>query len=248
VADPGGAVRWLQAHCAMVPGDELQVLGQFQDVTARKAAEAQLTVRATRDALTGLLTREPFGEALDAALAARSADAVVAVLLLDLDRFKDINDGLGHHIGDLVLEQAAARMAARGRRSDVVARVGGDEFTILLSEVASVEDLIAVASDVSRVLESPFNLEGVKVHVGASIGIAVAPSDGLDGVTLMKKADVAMYRAKALRSGWAVYQSDEDETGLDRIGLVGDLRETIEAGALDVAYQPMVETRTGREG
>jgi diguanylate cyclase (GGDEF)-like protein/PAS domain S-box-containing protein len=244
-----GEVRWISARGRAVTaadGSVVRLAGTGQDITERKMAEARLERLAMTDRLTGLANRDRFNAMLHEALDHVDADRAVGVLLLDLDGFKDVNDGIGHYAGDLVLQEIARRLTAVVRGGDEVARLGGDEFIVLLAGIKGVEDAIAVAKNIRSRLDAPFNLEGIQVHVNASIGIVTSPRDGTDADTLLKKADVAMYRAKTLRTGWAVFEAAEDDIGTDRLTLVSDLRAAIHTGHLDVAYQPIVETGSRR--
>lgn len=244
---PGGDTVWLRARAALVATGQPSLVIQLEDITAFATADAQLAARADRDTLTGLDTRERFCQLVGDALEATVADhGMLAVVLIDLDGFRDVNDGLGEHAGDLVLQETARRVRAAVRRIDAVARFGSDEFAVLLPGLGAAEDAVAVAAILRSALESPFEVGGMQVHVSGSVGIAVAPGDGGEGRSLIQKADVALARAKSLRSGWAVYRSQEDDFALDRLALAAELRAAIEREELDVAYQPIVETRSGR--
>jgi diguanylate cyclase (GGDEF)-like protein len=212
---------------------------------------ASLAYQARHDALTDLPNRTLLHDRLQQALhhappPQPGAEPVsVALLLMDLDRFKEINDTFGHHHGDQLLRQVGARLCAALRATDTVARLGGDEFAVLLP-ATDVQRASAVAGALVRALEEPFILEGYSVSVGASIGIAVAPEHGQDATTLLRRADVAMYAAKRATSGYAVYLAAQDQYSPERLGLVGELRRAIEQDQLLLYYQPKVDFKTGR--
>lgn len=212
------------------------------------------------DSLTGLPNRRLLADRLGRAIERAPVDGTrVGLVLLDVDRFKDINDSLGHDRGDELLEQVAARLRDVLRDEDLVARLGGDEFAVLLPEVASVEDAERLAQRVRGVFAAPFVLGELPLHVETSIGVACLPDHADDATSLMRMADVAMYTAKAHRLGVAVYSPDEDDSSPARLVLLGDLHRALGArgaGAgdgtedgpaeLELHYQPKVDLRTGR--
>ncbi len=169
----------------------------LRDITERKRAEETIKYMAYHDALTGLPNRRLFSDRLNLALAhaCRNQQKLV-VMLLDLDNFKDINDTLGHTVGDQLLQVVGQRLTSVLRKGDTVARLGGDEFMLLLPEVTQEEDAAGVAQKILEAIREPFVFGGHELHVATSIGIALYPDDGEDGDTLMKNADIAMYRAK----------------------------------------------------
>ena len=203
--------------------------------------ESKITDLAYRDTLTGLPNRALFAERLDQALAAAARTGTpVAVLLMDLDHFKYVNDALGHPIGDLLLREVAARLQAVVRRaSDTVARLGGDEFAILLPG-APVDDTRRAGEAILRVLEAPMSLEGHVVDIRASIGVAVCPEHGDESSRLLRHADVAMYEAKRTNRGVVTWDDRYDRHGLERLSLMSDLRKAIERDELLLVYQPKV--------
>jgi diguanylate cyclase (GGDEF)-like protein len=194
------------------------------------------------DALTGLPNRVLFARELEGALQTGTA---AAVLLLDLDRFKEVNDTLGHQNGDLLLQQVGARLRKTLRRSDVIARLGGDEFAVLLRDIEGDQAALQAARGIVELLEQPFAIGDMSVDVGASIGIAIAPRDGTDPVTLLQRADVAMYTAKADQTGVETYVPERDSYSPERLTLVSDLRHAIHEGQLVVHYQPQVDLLDG---
>ena len=199
------------------------------------------------DALTGLPNRLLFHERVEQALShSARVSGKVGVMLLDLDRFKEVNDTLGHHNGDLLLQEIAERLRRTIRAGDTVARLGGDEFAVLLPELSGPEAAVAAANGIRHALERPFSIGEVTLDVGASIGIAVWPDHGDDAATLLQRADVAMYAAKATQDAVDVYDPNRDTYSLERLALVGELRRAIEQGELAVHYQPKADTRSGR--
>ena len=163
--------------------------------------------------------------------------------MIDLDHFKEINDSFGHPTGDGLLRLIGPRLAGVTRASDVVARLGGDEFAILLTG-ADVEFATSIAERITTEIAPPFDVEGSSLHVGASIGIALAPQHASSAIELMRCADVAMYRAKAAHSPYDIYESALDD-GADRLNLMEDLRTALDEGGLTLYYQPQIDLRTG---
>jgi diguanylate cyclase (GGDEF)-like protein/PAS domain S-box-containing protein len=219
------------------------VIVHVRDFTDRKRAEQQIEYQAYHDALTGLANRRLFQEHLTLAIAlAQRRTGLLAVLFLDLDHFKIINDSLGHTMGDALLRVAAARLKTHVREGDVIARVGGDEFTIVLQELKKKEDIPAIAQKVLRAIADPIDIEGHRLYATASIGIAVYPDDGLDAETLLKNADNAMYRAKA--DGRNTYQMSTEEMSRsmqERLTLESGLHQAIERNEFEVYYQPQID-------
>jgi diguanylate cyclase (GGDEF)-like protein/PAS domain S-box-containing protein len=230
-------------------GRATRVVGSQTDVTARRDAVDRLQHDALHDALTGLPNRVLFLDRLDQALkrAQRSEhDACAAVLFLDLDRFKVVNDSLGHLVGDRLLVAVAQRLEGALRPTDTVARLGGDEFTVLLTDVVDARGAIHVAERIHQALRAPFELGGRELFVDASIGIAMANPDATPE-DVVRDADVAMYRAKGDGVGrHAVFDADMHARFLRRLDMESGLRRAIESGLLQVAYQPIVRTTTGR--
>jgi len=200
--------------------------------------------QARTDDLTGLGNRRLLYAELEEALRARGDGDSVALLILDLDRFKEVNDALGHHIGDQLLRQVGPRLAEQLRADDVLVRLGGDEFAVLLR---SADGLWAAEVTVRLLaaLKAPFDLEGIGLHVDASVGIAVCPDHATDATTLLQRADVAMYQAKSARSGWQLYAFQPGEDGRDRLQTTEDLRAALDEGQFVLHYQPKVDARTG---
>ncbi len=207
--------------------------------------------QANHDVLTGLPNRKYLLESLDEVLSEAVEGRRVGLFLLDLDRFKEVNDTLGHQMGDRLLEYVARRIKSALRPEDVVARLGGDEFAVLLPSVPDAESATEVALRIQAALAEPFRFEGVLLELEASVGIALFPDHGSDVQQLQRSADVAMYLAKDERTGIEVYSADKDQNSTTRLGLLGSLRQGIEGGQLELHYQPKVALglwRGGRRG
>lgn len=221
----------------------------FSDITHIKQTEARLEKLAYHDALTGLPNRLLFDERLEHAIrqAARHGGRL-AVLYFDLDRFKQLNDTLGHQVGDALLEAIAARLGKRLRRSDTLSRRGGDEFTVLLENLRQPEQAANVARDILRQLGKPFPLPtGDTVQTGTSIGISLFPDDGREAHELVERADAAMYEAKAAGGGqYRFYTPEITHASRERMELEARLREAVEANRLRLVYQPLYDVATGR--
>lgn len=221
--------------------DRDAVLVVAQDVTQRKVLERQLEHQALHDALTGLPNRALVVDRLDRALAAAGRRGTqVAVLFLDLDRFKVINDGLGHEVGDRLLIEVARRLRACIRAEDTLARFGGDEFVVLIEEVADVSIAEAAAARLVDAVKPQIVLDGQEVSIGVSIGLALGRAGAHSG-DLLREADVAMYHAKRERLGHAVFRPELGEWARERIGMEAELRRAIVEGGLTLHYQPIVD-------
>lgn len=203
---------------------------------------------ATHDSLTGLLNRRAFSERLRRALDMSAITGVpAAVLLVDLDRFKEVNDYLGHHRGDALLVDVAARLRTSMREGDVLARLGGDEFAVLLTAGASRTGAAGAAVKIAAVMEEPFEVGEHHLHMDASIGVACFPEHAGDADTLLQRADVAMYAAKRSGLGHELYDPTLGDRAADDIGLLGELRRAVhEPDELLLHYQPKIDLRTGR--
>jgi diguanylate cyclase len=212
----------------------------------RRNAEARVHYLAYCDPLTELPNRTLLQDRLQQAIVSAHRDGEpLAVLMMDLDRFKEVNDTLGHYTGDLLLHQVGRRMLGVLRESDTAARFGGDEFAIVLP-ATGVEGATIAARKIQKAIELPFVLEGFELDVRASIGIALAGSHGSTADDLLRQADVAMYLAKDANSGYAVYTPEFDRHSPQRLTLVADLRQAIDRRQLSLRYQPKIELRTGR--
>ena len=257
-----GRIVWVNDVAVRVrdeAGNPLYSQGYMVDVTARHIAEQALAEsrgqleqrmreiehQALHDALTGLPNRTLFRDRVDQALrTARRTGGAVCVMLIDLDRFKDVNDTLGHLSGDVLLQEVARRLRAPVRESDTVARLGGDEFGVLATGVATAEGAIVLAEKLREALAEPIAVGGLALEVESSIGIALAPDHGADVETLIRHADVSMYVSKRTHSP-AVYCPETDHHSRVRLTLVADLRRALERKELVVYYQPQADAATG---
>lgn len=230
----------------MFLGGTRHFIGIVRDITERKQQTQALEYLALHDPLTDLPNRTLLLDKVGQAIKdARRDGSCVALMLMDLDHFKEINDTLGHHNGDLILQQAAWRLRHALAPGHIVARLGGDEFGIMVPNAnGQLAEQAAVA--LLHALEQPFTLEGQSFHIGASIGIAYFPGHGEEPLTLLRRADVAMYTAKRMRVEFSVYDSAQDQHSLRNLALMGELRTAIEQRQLTLHYQPKVNVQTGR--
>jgi diguanylate cyclase (GGDEF)-like protein/PAS domain S-box-containing protein len=219
----------------------------FHDVSAARAHASQLTHLAQHDHLTDLPNRILLNDRLTQAMTlAHRRGHQLAVLFVDLDRFKHINDTLGHVIGDRLLQSVALRLAACVRRSDTVSRLGGDEFVILLSEVRNAEDAAISAARILKALGEPHRIDEHELYLTASIGIAIFPDDGTDADVILKSADFAMYEAKEnCRNNYRVFEPHMNARAMARRSLENDLRLAMERQEFSLHYQPKVNLKTG---
>jgi diguanylate cyclase (GGDEF)-like protein len=198
------------------------------------------------DRLTDLPNRNLLYDRLQqAVLAAQRENQFVALLIMDLDRFKEINNALGHQSGDLLLQQVGPRLKAVLRKSDTVARLGGDEFAVLLPNGTNLEHAADVARKIIKAMEQPFVIGDLRLDVETSIGVAAFPDHGTDVETLIKRADAAMYVAKEARSGFNIYSAEQDKSGTERLWLMGELRRAVTEDQIFLLYQPKIDLRTG---
>ncbi|WP_173983254.1 EAL domain-containing protein [Magnetospirillum sp. SS-4] len=220
----------------------------FTDVTELRRKDEQIRYQAYHDALTGLPNRALLDDRLEHAIdVARRQANQVAVLFLDLDRFKVVNDSLGHQEGDKLLQTTAQRIQDSVRRSDTVGRLGGDEFIVILGDFTDTAEVAQVADKIIAAIAAPFDISGRLLHSGTSIGIAVFPQDGDDGPTLMKNADIAMYQAKAAgRSTFRFFDPSMNLRAQQRLEMEASLRRALEDGEFVLYYQPKVHVPTGR--
>ncbi len=222
-------------------------VGILRDVTERVAHVEALEHQALYDFLTGLPNRMLLRDRLEQAIrSAGRENAPLALFVMDLDRFKDINDTFGHQFGDLLLKEFGVRLRAVLRTADTIARLGGDEFAVLLPTAGSAAGATLMAEKILAALERPFLIEGQSLEVSASIGIALCPKDGDDWTTLLRCADVAMYAAKQSSEGYVVYSAAEDTYGDSGVTLMRELRAGVEGHQLDLHYQPQVHMRERR--
>jgi diguanylate cyclase (GGDEF)-like protein/PAS domain S-box-containing protein len=217
------------------------------DISDRKRAEEQIEFHAYHDILTNLPNRKLFTDRLTHSLSrARRSHKSLAVMFVDLDHFKSINDTLGHEAGDELLLEMARRLRANVRDDDTVARIGGDEFTIILAELRQPEDAVTVAEKLIKAVEQPLSIAGTSVEVSASIGIALFPDDGADAESLLRNADSAMYRAKESgRNTYHLCTDDMKRRAVERLSLETRLRRAITDGQLVLHYQPQISLTSG---
>ncbi|MCC6345886.1 MAG: EAL domain-containing protein [Nitrospirales bacterium] len=247
--DGAEIVVQIQAEVAcVVEGRQLRIVGTVQDITERKALEEAIRYQANHDLLTGLPNRMLFTELLILGISQASRSRKrLAVLFLDLDRFKNINDSLGHHAGDQLLKEVAVRLLSPVRESDTVARMGGDEFVLLLPDIVHAGDVDTIVRKIMDAFQTPFSIGGNEVHISTSIGVSVYPDAGEYAEELIKNADIAMYYAKEQgRSNYQFYSPEMNIRTLERMILENSLRQTLDRGELVVYYQPQVESYTCR--
>jgi len=243
-----GREVWVSVSVSCVRDEQqrpLYLLGQVEDIDERRALRERLAYAAIHDSLTGLPNRELFMDRLEVAL--RRADRAghgVAVIFLDLDRFKLINDSLGHDVGDQVLGAVADRLSGAMRASDTLARFGGDEFTVLCDDVNTEDDCLEVAQRLVAAMDLPLVLPAAEVFVSLSVGIAVSSAAG-SGAVLLRNADIAMYRAKERGpSRIEIYREDDENTVVSRLRTSNELHRALERDELELHYQPFVDLHT----
>ncbi len=247
-----GQVIWVSENARAVRGETGALLyyeGTVEDITARKTAEEQLLHDAFHDKLTGLSNRALFMDRLSLSLARlkRHPEAPFATLFLDFDRFKNVNDSLGHFAGDQLLIAVSGRINECLRPGDTISRLGGDEFAILLADVGDVAGAIKVAERIQSAMSAPFHLLGQEIFTSASIGIAMGDTEYAQPEELLRDADMAMYRAKALgKARHHVFDAGMHQRAVALLQLETDLRHAIERGEFRVAYQPIVTLQSGR--
>lgn len=221
--------------------DDIVMTAFINDITIRKHQEETLQYRASHDSLTGLLNRDAFSKELDKFIVdAAENGGDLSVFLLDLDRFKEVNDTLGHPTGDILLQLVAARLRTKASDNAILARFGGDEFAILLRNVADVAIVQEFAETVLKQVREPFDLDDISLEVGGSIGAAIFPAHGDTADDLIQRADIAMYAAKQQQTGYSIYSPEADANSLRNLTLTGDLRRAIETDELELAFQPKV--------
>jgi len=224
--------------------DELFVV-VIRDDTERQAQRRALEHQATHDPLTGLPNRTAFMRQMGSLLAKEQGQRV-ALLMLDLSRFKEVNDTLGHDVGDEVLREVARRFTSQLQGSALISRIGGDEFTVVLADVERREVIESLCARLLDSLRSPITARGVAIEVGVSVGIAFSPDHSRDAKELLRLADVAMYVAKRKGSAFEIYDRDDDKHTVRRLGMLSELRTAIEQGGMTLHYQPQVNLKTGK--
>jgi diguanylate cyclase (GGDEF)-like protein/PAS domain S-box-containing protein len=248
-----GSVIWVEWHNSALrdeAGNLVSILSLAQDVSSRIQAEERLQYMATHDGLTGLPNRLVLGDRLSGALArAQRSGHGMAVLFLDLDHFKDVNDTLGHKVGDELLRSLSRRIRGTLRQSDLLVRISGDEFVVVLEDLEGEGGPDRVAQKILDEVLRPFPIEGHEVLVSASLGYAVHPEDGSDPETLLKNADAAMYHAKELgRNSYRAFSHSLAQRRDQRLGLAAALRRAVRQGEFELYYQPILDVVTGHVG
>jgi diguanylate cyclase (GGDEF)-like protein/PAS domain S-box-containing protein len=249
---PDGEVRWLSSRRRAIydaSGEPVRLDGIIRDITQEKLAQERLVYEALHDSLTGLSNRTLFTERVENALqrSKRHPDYLFAVLFIDLDRFKVINDSLGHQVGDQLIISTARRLESLVRATDLIARLGGDEFVILLDPINDINDAIRIAERISHKLKTPLNLDGREVFTSASVGIALSSPHYHQASDIMRDADIAMYRAKAKgKSCYEVFDKEMYAQAFAQLQLENDLRQALEKQSFQIYYQPIISTKTGQ--
>jgi diguanylate cyclase (GGDEF)-like protein/PAS domain S-box-containing protein len=251
IVRPDGQVRWIEHHSKVVrdgSGAPLRFDAVEIDITARKEYEARIEYLAEHDALTDLANRNLLNDrVMQAQAMARRAGNLLALLFLDLDRFKAVNDSIGHGLGDLLLKAVAVRLGSAIRGGDTVARQGGDEFIILLTGLDGPENIIQAVTKVLDLFAQPFTLENHVLHITASIGITVFPNDGDTLQEMLRNADTAMYHAKAEHGNtFRFYSHDMSERAMARARLESAMHRALAQNEFEVFYQPKPDIRSGR--
>ncbi len=239
--------RVFERYSRPQPTDQGGRVWSFRDVTEQKKAEEAIRLHAYRDGLTGLPNRTLLYDRLDQALgSAARGDELLGVFFIDLDRFKTINDTLGHVVGDQLLSEVGRRLETRTRSGDTVARLGGDEFMLVVSDLGTAENAAKVAETTLEGLRPPFQIEERTLQVTASIGISLFPHDGVDSDTLVRNADTALYRAKELgRDCYQIFSPSMREHAAERLNLENDIREALQSETFTMAYQPIFGLSSG---
>jgi diguanylate cyclase (GGDEF)-like protein/PAS domain S-box-containing protein len=246
-----GETRWLLVNSVGMRDEQGHLIGHRgtgRDITDRKSAEARISYLATRDPLTELPNRLLFNDRLEQGIvAARRSGQSLALMFIDLDRFKNINDSLGHQVGDMLLKEVAVRMQACIRKGDTLSRLGGDEFVVTLEGLQQAEDAIQVASKIIKALARPFEIGGHTLNTSCSIGISIFPDDAEDDRTLMKNADTAMYHAKEKgRNNYQFFSPEMNVRAVERHNLETALRLALERQEFSLHFQPQVDIRTSK--
>jgi diguanylate cyclase (GGDEF)-like protein/PAS domain S-box-containing protein len=245
-----GSPVWFETTSRSVRNPATGEVDEFvsvsRDITERKIVEEQIEHQAYHDALTSLPNRRLFRDRLTIALAqARRTSTGLAVMFLDLDRFKDVNDTLGHSLGDELLKAIAARLRGALRGEDSIARMGGDEFTLLLGNLKTPDDAAKIAQKILEVIAQPMRIDGNEIFITTSVGIALFPNDGDTAEALLKNADHAMYRAKdSGRNSYQLFTAAMNTHAMERLSVENSLRHALERGELSLHYQPVFRVAT----
>lgn len=245
-----GEMRWVRMRfksLSDVQGRKTRLTGVSQDITEKKRSEETIWQQANFDPLTGLPNRRMFQDRLEHEIKKSHRDGLpLALMFIDLDKFKEVNDTLGHDKGDILLVEAALRIAGCVRESDTVARLGGDEFTVILSELEDTSSIERVAQSIIDALVTPFRLGDETAFVSASIGITLYPDDAINPEMLMSNADQAMYASKSAgRNRFSYFTPSLQEAALNRMHLINDLRGALSENQFHLQYQPIVELTSG---
>jgi diguanylate cyclase (GGDEF)-like protein/PAS domain S-box-containing protein len=248
---PDGSVRFIESQGSVIrdeKGEVSKVIVVSRDITERKMSEEHIRHLAQHDVLTNLPNRMLLTDRIGQAIAqAARASKSVAVLFLDLDRFKTINDSLGHEMGDRVLLAVAKRLSDALREGDTVARLGGDEFVVALPEISDTRDVGAVAGKVLKAVSQPLRIDHLELHIEVSIGVSLYPEDGQDADTLMRKADTAMYHAKSSgRNNYQFFTAEMNAAVHKRLALETGLRQALARDEFLIHYQPQIDLATSR--
>lgn len=239
-----------EAEMQLVPVEDAGQLTHWvvfiRDTTEAKQQVLRLRHQAMHDGLTNLPNRTLLFDTLTKAIIkARESKSMLALLLMDLDRFKEVNDTFGHQFGDMLLQQVAFRVRNQSRDGDTVARLGGDEFAVVMPEAADSTAVARMARNILNALEQPFVIDQQVLEVGASIGIATFPAHGEDARTLLRRADVAMYNAKQSQLGYSFHRDDRERHTADQLGLVVQMRSALERNEFEPFFQPKIHMRSG---
>ena len=247
-----GSWKWIQVRGMVASrdadGKPLRVIGTYIDISARKEAEQRIIHLASHDSLTGLPNRDLLQDRVQQAIIqAQRVNNPAALLFIDLDYFKTINDSLGHDAGDLLLKEVAKRLVSSVRSEDTVARQGGDEFIVLLPSMSNAQDAGILAQKLLADLMLPYQIRGKELHISASIGIAVFPDDGVDVDSLLKNSDIAMYHAKAAgRNNYQFFTPEMNQLAAERLALGTDLRHALSRNELLLHFQPIIDIGSGK--
>ena len=244
-----GDYVWVVINASCVrdtAGRPLYMIGQIEDVTERRAMQGRLAHAATHDLLTGLPNRTLFMDRLEVALGRTTRSGrSVAVIFLDVDRFKLINDNLGHDVGDRILQAVADRLRSAMRDTDTLSRLGGDEFTVICEDVRSEANVLALAERLAKAMEQPLLIEGGEIFVSLSVGLALSLAGSDSGAALLRNADVAMYRAKGRGpSHIEIYREDDEQFAVSRLRTSSELHRVLERDELELHYQPVIHLQT----
>ena len=245
-----GSIIWISENGRGIRDDDGKLVlieGSVEDITKRKLHEAVAQFQSTHDTLTGLLNRDAFLQKLNEALRTREDDQALAVLYVDVDQFKYVNDSLGHQLGDQYLRLIASRLCTCIREADSIARHGGDEFIILLSGLSSRDEAGEIAQNILQSVAQPWHVNGLEVLGSCSVGISMAPSDALDANTMLRHADAAMFRAKALgRNNFRYFTKNLSGNSFDRLGGINRLRSALANEEFELWFQPKIAVFSAR--